>query len=163
MEVFCKCHHVKHERDDLYRVIRSGKNEYYCSEKIYLKLENDKVLRKECLELLNQIFGKVMINTQVQKELTEISKAHEFSKIKMYLEDNVCDLASSLNKTFNSEYAEIRYLMTIIKNSIGDYKPQKKIEVKQEVTGNAIEYIPKSNFNKKDNKKKTMLDILSEV
>jgi len=42
MLVICKCHGIKKERNTLYKVIVNGKNNYYCSEQDYIKMQEEK-------------------------------------------------------------------------------------------------------------------------
>ena len=119
--VKCKICGTKIERNDAYKVVVKGKNEYYCNEKEYQKKLKQAADRVNTINIINEIFGYEITNSALNKELKEISTNHSFEKIYSYIYDNRQMLQRSLSKDFSSEYGKIRYFSTIIKNNIVDY------------------------------------------
>lgn len=157
MLVKCKCHSEKIDRGTAFKVVVNNKNEYYCTEENYLKIQEDKEIRKNLLDKINNIFGYVITNTSLYKELSEISKIHSYSKINSYINENSQMLEKYMGKSFNNEYGKIRYFTTIIKNNIKDYIMSTPVAIKQtdaEIIG--VKYKPKM-------RKKSIDDYLDEV
>jgi YHS domain-containing protein len=157
MQVTCKGCGSKIERETAYRHIHNGKNEYYCNENEFCKLKIEKENRINTLNLVNKVFGYIVINTAIHKELSEIAKIHSYTKIMNYIQDNIDKLQQSMNKDFNSEYGKIRYFSTIIKNNIIDYQmPKPTIDkiINEEITN--IKYTPKP-------RKKSINEYLTEM
>ena len=131
MLVKCKCHSEKIDRGTAFKVIINNKNEYYCTEEDYLRIQNDKETRKNLLDKINNIFGYVITNTILYKELSEITKVHSYSKINSYVNENSQMLEKYMGKSFNNEYGKIKYFTTIIKNNIKDYIMTTPTSIKQ--------------------------------
>jgi len=128
--VKCKCHNNKIERDAAYKVVVNNKNEYYCNEYEYLKIKEEKENRINTYNIINDIFGYVVINTILFKEINEISKVYSYTKIYSYIKENLDNLNKFMNKNFNNEYGKIKYFTTIIKNNLKDYIIPKREIVK---------------------------------
>ena len=62
------------------------------------------------------------------------------------------------NKSFQSEYAQIRYFAAILKNSLSDFKYEKKEKINKEVEID----MPSCNFKRRLNKK-TLAEYEQEV
>lgn len=158
MLVNCKCHiGNKIDRDIAYKVVVNNKNEYYCSENEYLKIIEEKESRKNLLEKINNVFGYVITNTVLSKELSEISKVYSYAKINLYVTENMNQLQKFMSKSFYNEYGKIKYFTTILKNNLKDYIVSIPVAIKQsdaEVIG--VKYKPKS-------RKKSMDEYMDEV
>ena len=157
MLVNCKCHiGNKIDRDIAYKVVVNNKNEYYCTEKDYLKIINDKENRKILLEKINDVFGYIITNTILHKELSEISNIHTYNKISSYIQDNKSQLEKFMKKDFDTEYGKIRYFSTILKNNLVDYKiPKKEKDKEINVEIISVKYTSK-------NRKKNLNEYLDE-
>ena len=115
--------------------VESKPPKYYCSQSEFeaeeerkkkVAEDKDKVYRLIC-----DIMGEQeIINSALFKEWVEWNKVADNVKIARYLEDNKDYLTSALGKITSSEYSRIRYLSTIIKNSIKDFKVQPKVQNK---------------------------------
>jgi YHS domain-containing protein len=157
MLVTCKACKIKIEKESAYKVKRNDKNEYYCNEKEYIHVQQEKSARLKVLELVNDIFGYVVINTVLQKEISEIAHIYTYTAIASYMQDNLQYIQKFMNKDFSNEYGKIRYLCTIIKNNLIDYikivSPVDKI-----IEGDIIntKYQPKT-------RKKCLNDYLTEL
>jgi len=158
MLVHCKCHVGKKiDRDTAFKVIVNNKNEYYCTEKEYLKIIEGKESRKFLILKINDVFGYVITNTALSKELSEISKVYPYTKISSYVTDNMNELQKFMSKSFNNEYGKIRYFSTILKNNLKDYIVSTPIAVRQ----TDAEVVPVRYKSK--TRKKSMDEYMDEV
>ena len=154
MLVSCKACKKKNDRDSSYKVIVNGKNHYYCNEKEYLDEVAAKKAKLEVFELCTKILGSTT-NTILFKEITAIASIHTYIKILGYLTDNIEKVNGFMSKSFNSEYGKIKYFTTIIKNGIGDYVAETKIERFVEVETTEVNY-------KKRDRKKSLSQYINE-
>jgi len=146
MLVMCRACKKKNDRDTSFKVIINGKNHYYCNEKEYLNEVATKKAKIEVFELCTEILGSTT-NTILFKEITGIANIHTFVKILGYLTDNIQSIKGFMSKSFNSEYGKIKYFTTIVKNGIGDYVVETKIERFVEVETTEV------NYQRRDRKK----------
>jgi hypothetical protein len=154
--VKCKCHGYKIERDTAYKIKINNKNEYYCNEKEYQKITEEKKYRLELLNLVNEIFGYVVTNTILFKELTEISNVHTYKKTYCYLNENKSNIEKFMSKDFNSEYGKIKYFTTILRNNLHDFKIVE--ETIKQVNVEIVE-----NIYKPKQRKKSLEEYLAEM
>lgn len=135
---------------------RNGKEKraYYCSQKEY----EDDIARKEkaaadrdrAYRIICDIIGrKEIINTILWKEWTQWNKVASNEVIGQYLEENKSYLISAVSRLDNVEFNRIRYLSTIIKNKLGDFKPKAKEVEKPKVQVDMALYAPTTNNNKR--------------
>lgn len=114
---------------------KNGKNKYFCSA---TEFETEEACKKKAAEdkdkvyrLICDIMGKKeILNTALWKEKIEWNKAFSDEFIAKYLQENKDYLTSAITRLDSSEYAKIRYLSAILKNSLGDFKP-KVVEVEK--------------------------------
>lgn len=136
----CKCRICgkPHDTKDAYKVVVNGKNQYYCSQNEY---EKDLAQKKKMADdkdkvynLICDIMGvKAILNTALWKEKTEWNKAFSDEFIAKYLQENKDYLTSAIAKLSSSEFAKIRYLSAILKNSLGDFKPKTEVVITPQV------------------------------
>ena len=132
MLVTCQICKNKIERDAAYKRVVGKANKYYCS---ITEFENDLAQKQKIAEdkekvyrLICDILGeKDIINTALWKEKTIWNKAFTDEIIAKYLMENKDYLTSAVSKLSGTEYAKIRYVSAVLKNSLRDFKP--KIEV----------------------------------
>lgn len=155
--VKCRVCSNKIERNDAFKVVVKGKNEYYCNEKEYQQKLKQIADRENTINIINEIFGYEITNSALNKELKEISVSHSFEKIYSYIYDNRSMLERSLSKDFSSEYGKIRYFSTIIKNNIVDYN----IDDEPYITDNEYEVLDIKYKPKK--KRRAMCDLEREL
>lgn len=153
--VKCKICKNKIERDDAFKVVIKDKNNYYCNALEYEQHNIEKESRFKSIDLIFEIIGETT-NTNLFKEITEITKVHSYTKLLNYLEANQLELHKVMNKDFGNEYGKIRYFSTIVKNQIGDFKDK---EINEEVTVHA-DIIEEVKY--KPTKKKTFADFIDE-
>ena len=135
MLVKCKICGEKIDRDTAYKRVVNGKNFYYHSESEYETEEKRKQKAAEDKERVYRLICDVMgekeiLNTALWKEKIEWNKAFADEIITKYLQENKNYLTSAIARLDSSQYAKIRYLSAILKNSLGDFKP-KAIEVEK--------------------------------
>lgn len=124
--------------------VEHGKSKlWYCSEDCHKKAEEKVIIvqkekaEKEAVynEICN-IFGYKITNTAIYKEWVIWNQVADNGKILAYLKENHDYIAGAIGRLSSSEYAKIRYLSAVLKNSLHDYKvkvmeeekPQPKIE-----------------------------------
>lgn len=108
---------------------KNGKNKYFCSESEY---EAEEIHKKKAAEdkdrvyrLICDIMGeKEILNTALWKEKIEWNKAFSDEFIAKYLQENKDYLTSAIARLDSSQFAKIRYLSAILKNSLGDFRPR---------------------------------------
>lgn len=132
MMVTCQICKSKIERDTAYKRVVGKANKYYCSEQEWQTEEDKKKKAAEdkdkVYRLICDILGeKEVLNTALWKEKTIWNKAFSDEIIAKYLEENKDYLTSAVSKLSGTEYAKIRYVSAVLKNSLRDFKP--KVEV----------------------------------
>jgi hypothetical protein len=153
----CKCQICKTELDTktAYKIVdKNNKNKYYCSQS---EFEAEEVRKKKAQEdkdrvyyLICDIMGeKEIINTALWKEWQVWNRVADNVKIGQYLEENKNYLTSVIVRLGSSEYARIRYLSTIIKNKINEFKPKVEVEKVKIVVEETIYEAPTQSLNKR--------------
>lgn len=153
----CKCQICKTELDTktAYKIVdKNNKNKYYCSQS---EFEAEEVRKKKTQEdkdrvyyLICDIMGeKEIINTALWKEWQVWNKVANNVKIGQYLEENKEYLTSVISRLQSSEYARIRYLSTIIKNKINEFKPRVEVQKPKVVVEETIYEVPTQSLNKR--------------
>ena len=108
---------------------KNGKNKYFCSQSEY---EAEETRKKKAAEdkdkvyyLICDIMGeKEILNTTLWKEKTEWNKVFSDEFIAKYLQEHKDYLTSAITRLDSSQFAKIRYLSAILKNSLSDFKPR---------------------------------------
>lgn len=113
--------------------VASKPPKYFCSEEEYKAEEERKKKAAEDKDKVYRLICDIMgeqeiINSALFKEWVEWNKVADNVKIAQYLEENKDYLTSALSRVTSSEYARIRYLSAIVKNSIKDFKVQDKVQ-----------------------------------
>ena len=108
---------------------KNGKNKYFCSQSEFEKEEERKKKIAEDKDKVYRLICDIMgaqeiVNTALYKEWAEWSKVATNSKIAKYLEENKAYLTSAIKRLSSTEYAKIRYLSAVLKNSLKDYTPK---------------------------------------
>ena len=131
-----KCKHCQTQLDvDMaYKVIvydtnNKPKNFYYCSKEEYDASEAEKRKRAEdkdkAYKLICEIIGRdEIINTALWKEWKVWNTVATNETIWQYLEENKTYLINIISKLDDIEFNRIRYLSTVLKNKLGDFKPK---------------------------------------
>ena len=116
---------IEHDTND------KPKTSYYCSREEYLddcaKKEKAAADKDKTYRLICEIMGKEkIINTVLWKEWKIWNEVATNEVIGQCLEENKAFLTSAIAKLDNVEFNRIRYLSTILKNKLGDFKPKEK-------------------------------------
>ena len=138
MKVKCRYCGERVEKEDAYK--DPNKNSYYCSEEHYLatmkkredfqkeKEENKQKKIDQVYEEVADIFGYRIQNSQLFKEMKLWRSICNDEKILAYLQEHKDYIKSKLEKLNSSEYARIRYVSAILKNSLKDYVATVRVE-----------------------------------
>lgn len=134
MQVTCQICRKKVERDTAYKRVVGKVNKYYCSEEEWQAEEDKKKKAQEDKDRVYYLICDIMgvneiLNTALWKEKLEWNKAFSDEFIAKYLQENKEYLTSAVARLSSSEYAKIRYISAILKNSLRDFKP--KVEEKE--------------------------------
>jgi hypothetical protein len=129
----CKICGTQLNTTEAYKITdKNGKNKYYCSasefeieeaRKKKIAEDKDKVYRLIC-DILGE---KEVLNTALWKEKALWNKAFSDEIIAKYLAEHKDYLTLAVSKLSGTEYAKIRYVSAVLKNSLRDFKP--KVEV----------------------------------
>lgn len=141
----------------MYKKVVGKINKYYCSLSEYEAEEERKRKVTEDKDRVYRLICDIMgeqeiINSALFKEWVEWNKVADNVKIAQYLEESKDYLTSALGKITSSEYSRIRYLSTIIKNSIKDFKVQPKVQNKVQpkvVIDDVVYEAPTRSLNKR--------------
>ena len=136
-----------------YKIVEKKQTMYFCNEEhcnLFMQERNEKQKQEmEALEAARQkkeerekavqqykehkdrayylicdIIGrKQIINTALWKEWAIWNKVADNKAIGQYLEENKTYLCEMISRLDNNEFLRIRYLSSILKNNLGDYKP----------------------------------------
>ena len=135
----CKICGTPLDTNTAYKVTdKNGKNKYFCSAS---EFEAEEIRKKKVAEdkervyrLICDIMGeKEILNTALWKEKIEWNKAFSDEFIAKYLQEHKDYLTSAIARLNSSQFAKIRYLSAILKNSLGDFRPKVEVVEKPKV------------------------------
>lgn len=128
----CKCRFCqgKLTTATAYKATINNKPAYFCNEDHYNKFvealkakERDKQLHEKVCKLFAEVLGVNSItNTALYREKAELNKTFSDEVIIAYLEENKLWITRSVSRLNGGEFGKIRYVSTILKNKLGDYK-----------------------------------------
>ena len=139
----CKCKYCRSSltTTTAYMEYVKDKKFYFCNQdhyEEYIKQEEENAVKKAKAEELENKFYNLMCeilsvdkitNTALWKEKKELKAAYSEELIISCLEENKDWITNTVNKLDGNIYGKIRYVSTILKNKLGDYKP--KMEIKE--------------------------------
>ena len=143
MRVTCKYCKAKIEKKDAFQVHGEKYNTYYCNKECYSnaiakKEETQKIKsasgeKKQrkidpVYEEIADIFGYRIQNSALFAEMKLWRGICDDAKILAYLQENKDRIKAAMERASSSEYARIRYVSAILKNSLADYKKTARIE-----------------------------------
>lgn len=138
---------------------RTGEKEltykYCCSEEEWQTEETRKKKAQEDKDKVYYLICDIMgvsqiIHTALWKEKQTWNQAFSDEFIAKYLQENKDYLTSAIARTSGTEYAKIRYLSAILKNSLRDFKPKIEVkEIQKIVVEEAIYEAPIQSLNKR--------------
>jgi hypothetical protein len=124
------------------------------------EVQQYKEYKDKAYYLICDIIGrKQIINTALWKEWAIWNKVADNKIIGQYLEENKTYLCEALSRIDNNEFLRIRYLSTILKNKLGDYKPVTKEIKKPQPKTDVVFYEPIPTNN---NKRRSLADLEDE-
>lgn len=133
-----------------YKVAVGKTNRYFCNKEEYDIVYKAQKIKNDTYDLIFEIFGRKVTNTILYKEVNELSSVYPYERIKAYLEQNMTYLSNLMqNKSFQSEYAQIRYFTAILKNNLTDFKYEKKERINIEIDIDMPEYVFKRKSDRK--------------
>ena len=152
----CKICGTQLNTTEAYKVTdKNGKNKYFCSATEY---EVEEARKKKAAEdkdkvyrLICDILGEEeVLNTALWKEKTIWNKAFSDEIIAKYLAEHKDYLSSAVSKLSGTEYARIRYVSAVLKNSLRDFKPKIEKQPKPKVVVEETIYeAPTRSLNKR--------------
>ena len=170
MRVTCKYCKAKIEKKDAFQVHGEKYNTYYCNKECYSNAiakkeeaqkikaaSGEKKQRKidPIYEEIADIFGYRIQNSALFAEMKLWRGICDDTKILAYLQENKDYIKAAMERTSSSEYARIRYVSAILKNSLADYNV-KNIEAEKTTPGITVDedYIMPINKKKKTERRK---------
>lgn len=125
------------------------------------RIAKNKADKDKAYYLICDIIGrKEIINTILWKEWALWNKVASNEKIGRYLEENKAYLSSVISRLEDVEFKRIRYLSTILKNKLGDFKPMSTEAEKPKVK--VEETIYESVAPARNNKRRSLADLEDE-
>ena len=128
---------------------------FYCNEDCRQQAEQKKnAAQKEqaakdgVYNTICEIFGYKIINSALYKEWAIWNQVAGNDKILAYLEENQEYLTGVIGRLSSGEYPKIRYLSTILKNNLHDYKIIKNAEL-EKIRVDCEVYEPTVSYKKK--------------
>ena len=77
-KVKCKICKKQLTTDTSFKVVRNGKNEYYCSVEEYENMLKEKAIKDECMELVAEVFNVKYCVPMIVKELNNLRKYYDY-------------------------------------------------------------------------------------
>ena len=162
----CKCRICKKSLNtkEAYCVIVNDKKFYYCNaaeyEEYKRKQEKEAADKDKVYRLICDILGrKEIVNTALWKEKAVWNKVCTDEVIAQYLEENKDYLTGAISRLDDVEFNRIRYLSAILKNKLGDYKPNVEKTKKPNVQVDETFY---NNIQTNQNKRRSLVDLEDE-
>lgn len=161
----CKICGVGLDTNTAYKVTdKNGKNKYFCSAE---EFEADEAMKKKAAEDKDRVYRLIcdimgvneVLNTALWKEKLEWNKAFSDEFIAKYLEEKREYLSSAIARLSGTEYAKIRYISAVLKNSLRDFKPR-NIEIK--ITEKSMSTIDTTHYEDASqslNKRRSLADL----
>ena len=157
--VKCRKCGARIDQKTAFKVVVGKVNTYYCNESEYNNVVLAKQVKENTYKCIDRIFGYKIVNTVLRKEINVLLENYSYELILSYLQSNFDFLHDVMRRSFQSEYAKIRYFSAILRNSLEDYKQSlNKIPETKVVEVD----IPNMNFHRKT-KRVALQDIEMEV
>lgn len=174
MRVICRYCKSKIEKKDALQIPGGKYNTYYCNQECYSKAnaekkakEIERLAKKQekeenkqkridpVYEEIADIFGYRIQNSALFAEMKLWRGICDDTKILAYLQENRDRIKSAMERASSSEYARIRYVSAILKNSLADYNV-KNIEAEKTTPEITVDedYIMPINKKKKTERRK---------
>lgn len=130
----CKCKICKKEliTDTAYKVVVDNKNTYYCNEEEYKNELKKKQYKDNCYNTIKNILNEPFVTPMMKKEINKLTGFYDYIVIEKTFKECEENIKWFLNnKEYNTEYAKIRYVITIIQNNINSVYKRYTGELKE--------------------------------
>lgn len=122
--VKCRKCGAKVDIKEAFKVVVGKTNTYYCNEEEYNSILAARKVKDDTFECINRIFGYIVTNTALFKEINALVKVYDYELILSYLEENFDFLYEVVHRDFEREYNKIRYFSAILNNNLADYRAE---------------------------------------
>ena len=122
--VKCRKCGAKVDIKEAFKVVVGKANTYYCNEEEYNSILAARKVKDDTFECINRIFGYIVTNTALFKEINALVKVYDYELILSYLEENFDFLYEVVHRDFEREYNKIRYFSAILNNNLADYRTE---------------------------------------
>ena len=134
---------------------------YYCSSEEYNKTMDNRLFINKIKLLLSDLFEYQIVNTFLDKRISELSKNYSYEDIYKTIQEITLDLQFALiSNNFQSENHKINYIFAIIKNNINDVVTQNNIVIPTEKVPQSQPQFQSVNKYKPRKKKALVKDII---
>lgn len=118
----CKCKICKKEltTDNAYLVVdEKDKRNYYCTKEEYDEYIKEINNKNKCEKYITDILNVPFLTPMFKKELNKLRKYYSYQIIQRTFKDNLSNIRWFLdNKAGDNDYANMRYIVSIILNNI---------------------------------------------
>lgn len=142
-----------------FKVVVGGKvNTYYCNEEEYDLVLAERKVKDDTYECINKIFGYIITNTAIYKEINALVKVYGYELILSYLQENFDYLHNLMSRDFEKEYGRIRYFSVVLSNNLADYKKAQEVNVEESAIREVVVDMPEIHYKRK-NKRRALDEI----
>ena len=157
-KVKCRYCNKRIEKENAYSPLA---RKYYCSVEEYNKSMSDRDYLHKIKLLLNDLFGYTIINTFVNKRISDLSKNYSYKDIYDTIDSLFLDLDFCIQENdFKDENHKINYIFVVIKNRIKDETDKNKIAVPEFSVPQEQPNIQTVNKYKRKNKRVLVSEII---
>lgn len=116
----CRCKQCGKElTTDIAYCVQGKAKQYYCNKEEYdeiIKLQKEK---NDCIEYISEVINMKFTPPAMIKLVNGLNEFYDYIVIKRAFKDNKDSIQWALNnKTFNSEFAKYKYIISIVLNNI---------------------------------------------
>lgn len=157
-KVKCRYCGKKIDRDTAFSPVA---RRYYCNSEEYNKTMDNRTYIHKIKLLLNDLFEYQIINTFLDKRISELSKNYSYEDIYTTIQELMLDLQFALeSNSFQSENHKINYVFAIIKNNINDIVHKNNIVIPTETVPQIQPQFQTVNKYKPRKRKQSVRDII---
>ena len=98
--VKCRKCGARIDQKTAFKVVVGKVNTYYCNEQEYNEIISARQMKDDTYECINKIFGYVVTNTAIFKEINALVKNYNYSLILSYLQENFDYLYEVMHRDF---------------------------------------------------------------
>ena len=141
-----------------FKVVVGKVNTYYCNEEEYDLVLAERKVKDDTYECINKIFGCIITNTAIYKEINALVKVYGYELILSYLQENFDYLHNLMSRDFEKEYGRIRYFSVVLSNNLADYKKAQEVNVEESAIREVVVDMPEIHYKRK-NKRRALDEI----